>query len=158
TQGSVLMYREHNQSWYRTNVYAKGEWHTGFISKDDVDTATQNPTLLTGVALNDSTSVYASTSLNSSVRKSYTQGSILKYYTFTNDWYQTSVYIKGKKKTGYIHKSHVENAVENQTLLTGVALLQSTSVYEKASTSSKPLKSYDEGSILLYNTFSPNWY
>src|SRR5690625_6398559 len=39
--------------------------------------------------------------------KSYNQGTELKLKTFTNSWYEATVYINGKKYTGYINKSDV---------------------------------------------------
>ncbi|MBS3336809.1 hypothetical protein KCW11_13430, partial [Staphylococcus aureus] len=72
----------------------------------------------------------------SNVLKTYSAGSLLKYKTFTSNWYQATVIINGKRQTGYIHKDHVENAVSNQNTLQGVAKNNSTKVYKSTSTSS----------------------
>ncbi|OZU88509.1 hypothetical protein CIL03_12030 [Virgibacillus indicus] len=157
-QGSILKYYKLNDSWYETGVYINGNYHIGYIHKSHVENTIQNPEWLNGVALKSSTPVYTKASTSSKALKSYPTGSILKYSTFSNNWYQTGVYINGVKKTGYIHKFHVENAIQNPVWLDGVALKSPTSVYTDASTSSKALKSYPTGSILKYSTFSNNWY
>src|SRR5690606_29084543 len=100
----------------------------------------------------------SSTSTDSDVLKSYPEGKILLYYTYSSDWYQTGVYINGVKVTGYIHKSHVDNVVSEQEKLSGVALKSPTAVYSRASTNSNALKTYAQGTVLLYNTFSSDWY
>lgn len=156
--GSLLKYSSFSNNWYITGVYVNGKKHTGFINKFDVETATENPKSLEGIALQSSTSVYSSANLGSNKLKSYTKGSILKYSTFTNNWYQTGVYINGKKQSGFIHKSHVENAQRGPKTLSGFALQDTTHVYTRASTASQPLKSYNKGHVLKFREYSSGWY
>src|SRR5690625_1300929 len=158
--GSILKYSEDPKlkDWYTTGVYINGVKHEGYIHKSHVENADNNHVLLEGIALKNSTSVYTRASTSSGARKSYPAGSVLKYYTYSENWYKTGVYINGKKQTGYIHKSHVEDVTENQVLIEGIALKNSTSVYTRASTSSGARKSYPAGSILKYYTYSKNWY
>ena len=157
-QGSILKYKSLNSNWYEATVYINGKAVTGFIYKNDVENITNSPTSLKGVGLKSPTKVYEKASTSSKVLKSYTQGSILKYKTFTSNWYEASVYINGKAVTGFIYKNDVENITNSPTSLKGVGLKSPTKVYEKASTSSKVLKSYTQGSILKYKTFTSNWY
>src|SRR5690625_1170671 len=156
--GSILKYSSFSKDWYQTGVFINGKKHTGYIHKSHVENATQNSESLQGVGLKSPTHVYASASTSSKSLKSYSAGSVLKYSTFSENWYQTGVFINGKKHTGYIHKSHVENATQNSESLQGVGLKSPTHVYASASTSSKSLKSYSAGSVLKYSTFSENWY
>ncbi|WP_430790314.1 SH3 domain-containing protein [Virgibacillus flavescens] len=157
-QGTILVYESHNSSWYSATVYANGGWKTGYIHSSDVETATDSPVNLNGVALNDSTHVYSEASTQSASLKSYMQGTILVYQTFSTDWYQATVYANGDWRTGYIHKSHVENAAKDQIRLNGVGLKDPTVVYTDATTKSSNLKSYPIGSSLYYQTFSSEWY
>src|SRR5690606_13367975 len=123
-----------------------------------VEEPTNSPVTKRGVATQTSTKVYSKPSTSSKALKSYSQGSILKYQTFTSNWFKATVYIKGKKHTGYIHKKHVEEPTKSPVTKRGVATQASTKVYSKPSTSSKALKSYLQGSILKYQTFTANWY
>lgn len=158
SSGSILKYSSLNAQWYQTGVFINGKYHKGYIHTSDVDNAVNNPESLQGVAVQAPTHVYSSASTGSKSLKSYSQGSILKYSTFSKDWYVTGVFVNGKKHTGYIHKSHVEDAEKNSESLQGIGLKSPTHVYTSASTSSKSLKSYKQGSILKYSTFSKDWY
>ncbi len=156
--GSILKYYTFSENWYRTGVIINGVKQTGYIHKSDVENPTESPELLEGIAIKDRTPVYTRPSTSSSIRRDYAPGSILKYYTFTDEWYKTGVYINGVKQTGYIHKSDVENPTDNPELLEGVALKNKTAVYSKPSTGSKKKKEYSPGSILKYYTYTDNWY
>src|SRR5699024_4514475 len=70
----------------------------------------------------------------------------------------TGVIIKGKKVTGYIHKSDVENGVNSTKSLSGVAVNGNATIYSHATSNSKVLKSYAVGSTLKYREFSNDWY
>src|SRR5690606_38933144 len=107
----------------------------------DVEVATQQQTRVKGIALQKPTNVYRNASTNSSTWRSYDAGSVLIYQTFSDNWYQATVLVNGAWRTGYIHKSHVENVFESQESHRGVAVEKSTTVYQKASTSSKGWKS-----------------
>src|SRR5699024_7461792 len=139
-------------------VFIDGEKQTGYIHKSDVENPVENPESLEGIGVKSPTHVYSSASTSSKSLKSYKAGSILKYSTFSKDWYKTGVFIDGEKQTGYIHKSHVENINEESESLFGVALSAKVNVYTRASKNSKPLKGYKKGKVLKYSTFSKNWY
>src|SRR5699024_4133828 len=156
--GSILKYSTFSKDWYRTGVFINGKKQTGYIHKSHVENADDKSKSLQGVASKSPTRIYASASTNTKSIKSYKVGSILKYSTFSKDWYRTGVFINGKKQTGYIHKSHVENATDKPESSFGVALSKNTNIYAKASKDSKALKSYKQGTILKYSTFSKNWY
>jgi len=112
-----------------------------------------------GIALQNPTYVYSSASTSSKTLKSYSQGSILKYKSYTSNWYEATVYVNGEEYTGYIYKAHVENLdLSNQVNYKGIALDNPTKVYKKASTSSGTWKSYASGTILHYRSFANNWY
>ncbi|MGY0691297.1 SH3 domain-containing protein [Virgibacillus sp. FSP13] len=157
-KGTVLVYESYNSSWYSATVYVNGVRKNGFINKNDVETSVENQVLLQGVALNSPTVVYSDATTDSRNLKSYAKGSILFYQTFSTNWYEATVYIGGKRHTGYIQKSHVENAIQNQNEHRELALKNPTTVYSDASTNSSKLKSYDVGSKLLFRTFSSDWY
>lgn len=158
SKGSILLYRSHSANWYTTNVTVNGKRHTGYINKADVDTSVENQQLVQGIGLLESTAVYASASTDSKKLKTYPVGSLLYYNTFSSEWYETSVIINGKRVGGYIHKSHVENGIESPEILKGLAILNPTAVYSRASTSSPTLKSYSGGTILQYRDYTSQWY
>jgi len=155
-KGSILKYQSYNGDWYQATVYINGEAQKGFISKNDVENATDKPVVYEGIALKSPTNIYFNASATKAI-KSYSQGSILKYQTFTSQWYKATVYINGKAQTGYIHKSDVENAVSQATILEGIGLKNPTNIYSNASRT-KTIKSYPQGSILKYQTFTSQWY
>lgn len=157
-KGTILQYQSGEANWYKAVVYLNGKPRNGYIYKDDVETSTKNQADFKGVALKKPTKVYKNASTQSAYWKSYSEGSILQYRTFSKDWYEATVYVGGKARTGYIHKSHVEDTVSNQENLKGIGKINPTKVYKSASTSSAAWKSYGEGSILQYRTFSKNWY
>src|SRR5699024_487635 len=136
--------------WYEANVMDNGKWTSWYIHKNDVENVINNQETINGIGLKDPTKVYSRASTNGPVLKSYSEGSTLKYKTFSDNWYQATVYINGKPKIGYIHKSHVENTVNKQESLRGIGLRNPTTVYGSASTNSKKLKSYAEGTVLKY--------
>lgn len=158
SQGTILKYKTFSTNWYEATVYIKGKATTGYIHKNHVENAIDKQQTLSGIAKNSSTVIYSKASTSSSELKSYSEGSILKYKTFSTDWYEATVYIAGKQTTGYIHKNHVENAITDQKAATGYALITSTKVYSKANTGSNVLRSYSSGTLLKYKTFSTNWY
>lgn len=157
-QGTILKYTSYSGGWYSATVIIKGKSKKGYISKSDVESVDKTQQSFTGIGLKASTAFYALPSTGSKKLKTYSGGTILKYSTFSKNWNTAVFYIKGKKATGYIPKTDVENRFAKQQSLRGVALKSSTAVYSAASTSSKSLKSYSEGSILKYKTFSENWY
>ncbi|USK84755.1 N-acetylmuramoyl-L-alanine amidase [Peribacillus asahii] len=155
-EGSILEYASFNNDWYIFKIYVNGVATTAFIKKDDVETIDSKQTSLTGIATN-TLAIYSKATTNSKTLKSYAQGSVLKYRTFASDWYEATVYSSGTAVTGYIRTKDVENRVTPQESLSGVAPT-TISVYAKASTSSKKLRSYSSGSTLKYKTFTSEWY
>lgn len=159
SQGTILKYKEANlDQWYATTVYLNGKATNGFIKKSDVESIQNSQQLLKGIALKSPTYVYTKASTASKPLKSYSQGTILKYYTYTSSWYKTTVYIKGIATSGYIHVNDVENIVTSQESISGIGLQSPTLVYSKASTDSTALKAYAVGTILRLKTFTSNWY
>ncbi|MGE6257188.1 glucosaminidase domain-containing protein [Heyndrickxia sporothermodurans] len=158
SQGTVLQFHSYNSSWYECQVYINGKATVGYILASDVDKLLNSSKDLKGIALKDSTKVYSKAAESSTVLKSYSQGSILQYHPYSSNWYQCTVVINGKKTTGYIYVKDVENVVASSKSLQGVALKSPTIIYSKASDSAKSLKSYSQGTILKYRTFTSNWY
>ncbi|WP_274519602.1 N-acetylglucosaminidase [Caenibacillus caldisaponilyticus] len=157
-QGTILKYKTFTSGWYECTVYVNGIRKTGYIKKSDVENATTTQNEVRGIGLQSPTKVYERASTQASVLKTYAQGTILKYKTFTSGWYECTVYVNGVRKTGYIKKSDVENITATPKEVTGIALQSPTNIYSKASTSSKVLKTYVKGSILKYKTFTSGWY
>jgi mannosyl-glycoprotein endo-beta-N-acetylglucosaminidase len=158
SQGTILTYQPYNDSWYSASVKVNGAWKQGYISKSDVENLLDTTASLKGIATNGSTAVYSKASSNSAVLKSYAEGTLLSFETFSPSWYQAKVYIKGKAVTGYIAKGDVEIPVSNQESLRGLALKSETAVYSKASLQSSKLKSYPVGTKLSFKTFTSEWY
>lgn len=159
-KGTILSFKSstQNQNWYEATVYINGKATAGYIAKGDVEIPYSNQESLSGLALKSPTSVYQQTRTDSSKLKSYSIGSTLKVKTFSSEWYEATVYVNGKKRTGYIHHSHLEPAAKDNTSYQGAALKGTTNVYKEASTNGGVWKSYSKGTILSYQSFSENWY
>lgn len=158
SQGTILKYETFSTDWYRATVYISGKETVGYIKKTDVENIASSKTNLEGVGIKSPTNIYTKASKSSSVIKTYAQGTILKYRTFTSEWYECTVYINGNATTGYINKNDVEDKAAKQLSLQGVALKSPTNVYSQAADGTKVLKSYSAGTILKYSTFIPGWY
>jgi N-acetylmuramoyl-L-alanine amidase len=156
-QGKVLKYSVHAINWYKATVYIDGKPHTGYIHVDDVEDISSNQKEVRGIAKLNATPVYDLASTNAKVLKTYSKGSILKYRTLSNNWYEATVYINGKWHTGYIYKNDVETSVSPQKTLQGVAK-NKVNVYSKANTSSNVLKSYAKDQVLKVRTFTSDWF
>lgn len=157
-KGSILQYSSQSGDWNSATVYLNGVKTKGYIRKIDVEDAVSNPVSLSGIGVENPTPVYAQASLASKKLKTYAGGTVLKYKTFTGDWYEATVYVNGKATSGYIHKTHVENKLNTTETIKGVGTANPTAVYSKAYTGSSKLKTYVSGTILTYRTFSENWY
>lgn len=158
SKGSILKYRSYNKDWYIATVYVNGIRHTGYISAKDVETAATQQQVIRGVGTKKTTKVYARASTNSKVLKSYKEGQILKYRTFSRNWYEATVYVNGTRQTGYISARDVDTITDNQQRLRGIGIKSPTRVYSLASKDSKTLRSYPAGHVLIYRTFSNHWY
>ncbi|MFB5282803.1 glucosaminidase domain-containing protein [Peribacillus sp. Hz7] len=158
-QGTILKVQTFTSKWYAATVYVNGEKRTGYIYKGDVEKIVTSPEPVSGIGLKNPTNVYAKASTSATKLKSYAQGTILKMQTFTSKWYAATVYVKGEKKTGYIHVNDIEKIwTSKQQLLEGAALKAPTNVYSKASRNSSVFRSYTQSKVLKYRTFSENWY
>lgn len=157
-EGHILIFRNYDNNWYEATVYLNGTAHTGYIYKNDVEVATLTQQQLQGISNAKPTRVFASATKKGQTLKSYQQGLILKYRTFTPSWYEATVYISGKRHTGYIYVNDVETAYAAFATLNGIAKKKTVHVYNHPSTSEKVLKSYPEASKLKYRTFTPSWY
>ncbi|MEK5066203.1 N-acetylmuramoyl-L-alanine amidase [Cytobacillus sp. FSL R5-0596] len=158
-QGSLLKFRSSSTDWYTTTVYISGKAVSGYIRKSDVEVPVDPQIDLKGVVRNLSLNVYSRASTSSDVLKSYAEGAVLRYKSFTSGWYEAKVYVNGKARTGYIFKNDVINLDSlDSTVLTGIAVHKRLSVYSKPSTSSAALKSYSEGTAVKYKAYTANWY
>lgn len=156
-KGSVLKYRGYNKNWYIATVYVNGAKHTGYIATKDVETVATEQRVTEGIGIRKPTKVYSRASADSKVFKTYRAGQVLRYRTFSKNWFEATVYVKGTKHTGYIAAKDVEQITEKQNLK-GVGIKKPTRVYSLASKDSKILKSYKHGQILRYRTFSKSWF
>jgi N-acetylmuramoyl-L-alanine amidase len=107
SQGHVLLYRPFNSAWHEATVYVNGKARKGYINRNDVEDVVSHQKTVRGIAINGPTRVYSKASTSSKTLKSYSIGKGLIYRTFTNSWYEATVYVNGKPTTGYIHKNHV---------------------------------------------------
>lgn len=157
-KGSILWYRSYNKDWYIVTAYVNGIKHTGYISIKNVETIVSTPITSSGVGVNNPTKVYSMPSSDASIIKSYQSGKVLLYSTFSKDWYEVIVYVKGKKHTAYIYSKDIEPVIQIQKSLSGVGIQQTIPIYTLASNDSKIIKEYNYGHILKYRTLTNNWY
>lgn len=122
-----------------------------------IKTSSHHTVQLRGISL-ETTNIYSSPSLDSEILKSYKVGSILKYQTYSSDWYICTVYINGKARTGYIAKSDIESIQSEQKNIKGYSLANPTKVYTQPTNNSNILKTYQLGKLLKYKSFTSGWY
>ena len=156
--GSILKYYTYSSNWYKSTTTVNGKLTTIYIHKDDIELPTVNPELQSGIALKNPTNMYQSPTIESKVVKTFNSGKELKYYTYTKDWYRSTVTVNGKVTTIYIKKSDVEPLISKPQLQEGIAWKNPTNMYASASRNSKVLRTFGPGSILKYYTYSSNWY
>src|SRR5699024_5819232 len=113
----VLKYKAHEKDWFIATIYVDGKRQNGYFHISDVETAVSNQETLQGIGMKSPTRVYATASTDSRVLRTYSQGHILKYRTFTKDWYEATIIVKGKAETGYIPVTDVETKVLEQEQL-----------------------------------------
>ncbi|MFC0013767.1 MULTISPECIES: M14 family metallocarboxypeptidase [Allobacillus] len=158
SKGSILKYRTFMEGWYQATIYKNGKKETGYIASSDVEQPTDNPKSLEGISLNQKTHVYSTPSKNSKPLKSYHAGSLLKYETYINNWYRATVYVNGKKRTGYIYSADVETPKADGKITSGIAKRYHTKVYSGPNNNTKTLKNYREGSVLKFKPYLNDWY
>ena len=156
--GSVLAFRKLTDDWYVANVTVNRVVRTGYIHKDDIELVNNPGIRHDGISLPNQIHVRSLASANASSLKSYPQGSKLIYRSFSENWFSATVIVGGQARTGYIHKSEVEDFTPEQRSLRGIGLMSPTAVYSRASTSSSPLKTYGQGRVLSFKTLTTNWY
>lgn len=154
-QGEIISYRVYDNNFFETTFINNGKTVKGYIANPDVEAAIHSPKALQGVAIKQPTSVYESASKSSKALKSYRYGAVLKYKEFTSNWYEATIILNGKRRTGYISKSDIGSL--NQTLSV-YALKSPTTVYQKTSKSSKKIKSYSKGAILKVRPYNNSWF
>ncbi|MCM3322745.1 glucosaminidase domain-containing protein [Cytobacillus kochii] len=157
-KGTLLKFETFITGWYKATVYIGGKPQTGYIHASDVEIPVKNPATYQGVALKSSTPIYKMANVTSGTWKSYKIGSILKYESFINGWYKATVYVNGKKQTGYIAASHVENASQSSKDVRLYAVPDTLNVYTIASKSSSAIKKYKQGDLLKVYPFTSEWY
>jgi minor extracellular protease Epr len=159
-KGSIIIYWSYSRDWYFTYVYVNGVKKKGYVYKNDVDNMLEpsDRELLSGISLPTTLKVYKTPTTSSVALKTYTQGHILKYYSFSNLWYVAVVSVNGKLVNGYIYKNDVENLLNGNERLNKQGITTKT-VYVRNSPSiySSSYKYYSGGTILNYTFYSPNW-
>lgn len=151
--GLTLKLEDQNSDYYTAVVYINGKKQTGYILKADVNVHT-NKEKLQGFAGKQPIHVYESPNSDSNILKSYPYGQLLKYETYTKDWYVATVVVNGKKETGYIKTTDVSNQIPSAS---GVSL-RKVNIYRTASLKSNVLKSYNAGKIVKYKPYNKDWY
>src|SRR5699024_3825913 len=154
-KGTILKYKTLTSEWVKATIKYDGEWITGYIHVNDVETFSDKQTTLNGLAAKSPTNVYQSPTKDK-VLKSYKKGTILKYKTLTSEWVQATIKYNGEWVTGYIHVNDVETFPDKQTTQNGLAAKSPTNVYQSL-TKDKVLKSYKKGTILKYKTLTSEW-
>ncbi|MEK5389683.1 polysaccharide deacetylase family protein [Margalitia sp. FSL K6-0131] len=109
-----------------------------------------------GYALVEPVNVYASTSREAPILKSYDYNHPLVYQPYSSDWYIVEVIVNGNRYKGYINKDDVGNISEAQSVK-GITL-NNTNVYSSTSIDSPVLNNYEKGSIIEYRSYDTDWY
>ncbi len=149
--GSILQYKTFSTHWYEIALDGN---RLGYIHKKHVGDGVSTQDNFRGITLKSPTNIRTTPSTKSKVLTSYPIGSVISYKTFNNHWYEVDVVIGGVKRTGFVHKKHVENSVSKQETKYGLALKSPTNVRVKASTKSNVIYTFPVDSIVEYKTFS----
>lgn len=157
-EGYILKLYTYTSSWYKATVKIDGDYQTAYLPKTSVELPNPASKAEQGIALKSPTNVYAYAGTSAKALKTYSAGSILKVYSYTNSWYRVTIYIDGEKQTGYILKSHIEQVSEENTEQTGLAQTSPTKVYKAPTTTASSWRTYAKNTILKYRVFSENWY
>lgn len=158
-EGHVITYRKNDANWHFATVYINGKPKSGYIFAKDLEDITETQTSMQKYGLKNPTKVYSSPSNSATTLKSYKQGHLLKFHTYTDSWYRTTVYVNGKANTGYIHKNDVGDVKPSSAQkLQGFAVGNKTNVYTNATSGSEVLKSYKPGSFLKFRSYSNEWF
>ncbi len=153
--GTIVQYKTFSKDWYEITLDGN---KLGYIHKKHVDDSVSTQKNFRGVALKSPTNIRTTPSTKSKVLTTYSIGSVIRYKTFNNYWYEVDVTIDGVKKTGFVHKKHVENSVSTQETKYGLALKSPTNVRAKASTKANVIHTFSVDSIVEYKTFSTYWH
>jgi mannosyl-glycoprotein endo-beta-N-acetylglucosaminidase len=156
--GKELKYYTYTSDWYFSYVTINGKTTTIYINKADVDPLVTKPQLKEGIAWKNPTNMYESPARSSKVLRTFNPGSILKFYTYSTNWYKSTTTVNGKVTTIYIHKSDIELTNPSSEVKEGLALQDPTNVYVLPSSSATVLKKYSRGSVLRFYDYSKNWY
>src|SRR5699024_3681101 len=148
--GTVLTYKIYNKNWYEIEVEVNNKKKIGFVHKKHVKNVVLNQEKLRGIAQKNKTNIRTNASTKSEVMRSVPIGIVIDYKTFFAYWYEITLTVGGKEKTGYIHKKHVQNIKSTNKKFEGITLKSPTRVREGASTKSPTLKTYPIGSVLNY--------
>lgn len=153
--GQILKYRAYSKNWFIATVYVNNRTQTGYIHRNDVETITSSPVTLQTVGTKNKIRVHQIPSTSSRTLKTYPYGQILKVNTFSSSWYKVTVFVKGKKQTGYIYKKNTGPLNSN---LTSYAYKNKTHIYSQPSKQSHSIKSYPIGTILKFRAYNNDWY
>lgn len=156
-EGHIIKFKQVTPDWYDIEIFHNGKYVRAYIYKNDVELLNSNGPVLRGIALKNPTNVYSSLSKNSKVIRQYTSGYIITHKQVTSKWLDVTIEIQGKSTKGYIPIEDVERLTPSNKVEQGIALKDSTPVYEKMSKDSKVLKTYPKGHVFRFKQMSPNW-
>lgn len=156
SKGTVLNYKLHNQNWYKVDISKNGKQVTGYIHKKHIEEGLSYQKGIWTQALKSPTNVRTEASTKSKVLTTFPINSFIKLKPFSQNWFQVDVTVNNQKRTGYIHKKHIEN-IENKTFK-GVAAKTKTYIRSKTSTTSKALTTVSGGTAITYQPHTQNWY
>ncbi|TMU84085.1 hypothetical protein FGG79_18290 [Bacillus sp. BHET2] len=107
-EGTVLYYTSFIGGWYEAIVYVNGHRTSGYIDASHVENILDKQDSLQGLSLKSPTDIYSKASKSSNIIKDYPKGTVLKYKTFSSNWYEATVYISGEPTVSYINKDDVK--------------------------------------------------
>lgn len=153
---SLIELSTFSKFWYQVETIDNGKKTTGYIHRNHVTDASSK--VFHGIAQKNKTYIRTSASTKSNTLTTVPIGTVVKYQPYNKHWYKALITLNGKKRTGYIHKNHIEEAVISQQKVQGVAQKSPTHVRVRPSTKANSLTTFKVGEILNYKTFSTHWY
>src|SRR5699024_9349651 len=153
---SIIEMRTFSKNWYQVETIINNEKQTGYIHKKHVKNV--NNKTFKGTAKKKNTRIRTEPSTTSEAAVIVPKGFIIEYKPYNQNWYKAIITKSGVKKTGYIHKKHIEESIISQENVKGIAQKNPTNVRIYPSTKADILTTYNIGEILNYKTFSEHWY
>ncbi len=158
--GTIIDLETFSDNWYEATAKVDGKVIKGFIHHKHIgDTVETKQKSFKAIGINNPTYIRTRPSTKATHVKALPVGSIINLKTFSKHWYEATVNVNGKKKTGYVHKKHIGDQINNKnSSFKGYGINDPTQIRVRPSTEAKSAGRLPVGSIIDLKSFSKHWY